>query len=112
MLLGRPLSGTFLITFIALTSTTSTVSSASLATYSQRPSGDGAAPCARSIPLISPTTVLVTGSMMWTLSPALFVCTMRTVPCAAAASGSRRSAAAANVKIVLRVMAIVELLSE
>ena len=104
MLLGRPTSSTCLTTFSMPTSTTSMVSSDSLATYSFLPSGAGAAPWARSIPWISPTTSLVAGSMMCTLSPALLVCTMRTV-CAAAAAGMTRAAAAARAAS-LRVVAI------
>src|ERR1700680_1377653 len=34
------------------------------------PSFDTVSPCAASIPLISPTTLLVAGSMMWRVSPA------------------------------------------
>src|SRR3954469_4747704 len=42
------------------------------------PSGETAAPWLTSIPAISPTTLLVAGSMMLTASPALFVWMMRT----------------------------------
>src|ERR1700730_16790223 len=49
------------------------------------PSGDVATPWLASIPLISPTTLLVAGSMMWMLSPAELVWMMRSFPCWAAA---------------------------
>src|SRR4249920_2123671 len=48
------------------------------------PSGATPAPWLTSIPLITPTTVLVAGSMMWTLSPALLVWMIRTLFCAPA----------------------------
>src|SRR6516162_5805886 len=47
------------------------------------PSGETAIPWLASIPLISPTTLLVAGSMMLILSPAELVCRMRS--CAAGA---------------------------
>ena len=50
------------------------------------PSGATAAPWFTSIPLISPTTLLVAGSISITLSPAALVWTMRTV---AAPQGQR-----------------------
>src|ERR1700736_6509626 len=49
------------------------------------PSVDVATPWLASIPLISPTTLLVAGSMMWMLSPAELVWMMRSFPCCAAA---------------------------
>src|SRR6516162_3198193 len=49
------------------------------------PSADVATPWLASIPLISPTTLLVAGSMMWMLSPAELVWRMRSFPCCAAA---------------------------
>src|SRR6266853_4622754 len=48
------------------------------------PSGDTAIPWLASIPLISPTTLFVTGSMMWMLSPAEFVWMIRSFDCCAA----------------------------
>ena len=47
------------------------------------PSGATPTPWFTSIPEITPTTLFVTGSMMWTLSPALFVWIIRTLFCAA-----------------------------
>src|SRR3954470_874254 len=47
--------------------------------YSRLPSGAAAAPWFTSMPPISPTTLLVAGSISITLSPAALVCTMRTV---------------------------------
>src|SRR5215472_11969443 len=49
------------------------------------PSADVATPWLASIPLISPTTLLAAGSMMWMLSPAELVWMMRSFPCCAAA---------------------------
>src|ERR1700730_6800532 len=49
------------------------------------PSGDVATPWLASIPLISPTTLLVAGSMMWMLSPAEWFWMMRSLPCCAVA---------------------------
>src|SRR6266567_3869665 len=49
------------------------------------PSGDTATPWPASIPLISPTTLFVAGSMMWMLSPAEFVWMIRSLDCCAAA---------------------------
>src|ERR1700722_5863248 len=48
------------------------------------PSGDTVSPWGPSIPLISPTTLLVVASMMWRLSPAEFDCTIRSFCCAVA----------------------------
>ena len=48
------------------------------------PSGAIAAPWFTSIPSISPITLFVSGSMTWTLSPALLVCTITTLFAAAA----------------------------
>ena len=67
---------------------TSTVLSASLLIHIQVPSGDAWAPCARSMPGISATTLLVAASMMWTESPALLVWMIRTRPPLAAVNGS------------------------
>src|SRR5712671_5900353 len=49
------------------------------------PSGATATPWGASIPLISPTTLLVAASMMWMLSPAELVWTIRSFDCCAAA---------------------------
>src|SRR5260370_22073588 len=68
-LLGGPLRGIFLNTSSVLVSTTSTVRSASLETYSRLPSGAAATPWFASMPVTSPTTRLVAGSIMWRLSP-------------------------------------------
>src|SRR6266567_1352349 len=48
------------------------------------PSGDTATPWPASIPLISPTTLFVAGSMMWMLSPAEFVWMIRSFDSCAA----------------------------
>ena len=55
------------------------------------PSGATAAPWFTSMPSITPTTLLVAGSMTWTLSPALLVWMMRTfVVRSCAARGAAR----------------------
>ena len=59
---------------------TSTVLSASLLIHIYLPSGEAWAPCARSIPGISATILLVAASMMCTESPALLVWMIRTRP--------------------------------
>src|SRR6187455_2981546 len=46
------------------------------------PSGEAPAPCPASMSLISPTTLFVAGSMIWTLSPALLVWMILTLLCA------------------------------
>src|SRR3982074_2176849 len=61
----------------------------------REPSGDTAIPWLASIPLISPTTLLVAGSMMWMLSPAEFVWMIRSLPCCAAADETDRAHRAA-----------------
>src|SRR5947207_1494634 len=53
------------------------------------PSGEIAAPWLTSIPSITPTTLLVAGSMTWTLSPALLVWMIRTLFCADRATESK-----------------------
>src|SRR6185295_14877371 len=87
-LLGWPLSAIFLVTVIVLLLMTSTVLSASLLIQIQLPSGDAAAPWARSMPGISAMTLLVAASMMCTESPALLVWMIRTAPPEAAVSRS------------------------
>src|SRR4051812_31620408 len=94
MLFGWLVSGTCLVMASVFASATSTVDSASLVMYSRLPSGAAATPWFTSIPLISPTTLLVAGSISMTLSPAALVWTMRTV-----AAAAPRLAATANPRI-------------
>jgi hypothetical protein len=63
ILLGWPLSGTFFTTFPLARSTTSSVLSDSLLTYTRDPSGAKSIPCGASIPLITCTTLFVAGSI-------------------------------------------------
>src|ERR1700680_557353 len=81
--LGLPLSGMRLVTWSVLPSTTVSVLSACSLMYMRLPSGATATPWGASIPLISPTTLLVLGSMRWMLSPAEFVWTIRSFDCCA-----------------------------
>ena len=78
-LLGRPLRVTFLVSSSVFPLTTSSVWSASLLKKKRLPSGATAAPWFTSMPVISATTLLVTGSMSEMLSPAELVWTIRTV---------------------------------
>src|SRR5258707_9328005 len=57
------------------------------------PSGEAVTPWLTSIPVISPTTLLVVGSMRWILSPALLVWIIRTFFGAAPNNVHRRTAA-------------------
>src|SRR5215218_41248 len=68
------------------------------------PSGDAPAPCPASMSLISPTTLLVAGSMMWTLSPALLVWMIRTLLCAASGSAPRITTLSTRTKVRERVL--------
>src|SRR6185436_4842789 len=67
------------------------------------PSGATPAPWFTSMPSITPTTLLVAGSMMWTLSPALLVWMIRTLlPAADAGSVNNAAAAAAATAVPAR----------
>ncbi len=72
-LFGCAVSGTDLMTFSVFVSTMSSVFSVSLVMYNREPSGADVAPWFTSMPLITPTTVLVAGSIRWTVVPAEFV---------------------------------------
>jgi hypothetical protein len=66
-LFGRPESGIFLVGCSVFASTTYSVCSASLLKYSQRPSGDAAAPWLIGTLVTSPAMRLVAGSIRWML---------------------------------------------
>src|SRR5262245_39739739 len=68
------------------------------------PSGEAPAPCPASMSLISPTTLLVAGSMMWTLSPALLVWMIRTLLCAASGSAPRLTILSTRTKVREKVL--------